>query len=49
MVGGPSDNRDSYVDDRENYQTNEVALDYNAGFQASLAALQSLAVKNVFN
>jgi hypothetical protein len=33
---GPSDD---YVIDRANYQMNEVALDYNAGFQLCLAAL----------
>lgn len=48
LVGGP-DNNDFYVDDRENYVTNEVACDYNAGFQASLAALQSLAFQGLFN
>lgn len=38
LVGGP-DNEDRYVDSRKNYVQNEVALDYNAGFQAALAGL----------
>ncbi|EFX80604.1 endoglucanase-1,4-beta-glucanase [Daphnia pulex] len=48
LVGGP-DSNDIYTDDRSNYVTNEVACDYNAGFQGSVAALQSLAVQGVFN
>jgi hypothetical protein len=40
LVGGPSAPDDNaYVDDRSNYITNEVALDYNAGFTGALAAL----------
>lgn len=40
LVGGPSAPDDfAYVDDRGNYITNEVALDYNAGFTGALAAL----------
>lgn len=40
LVGGPSAADDSaYVDDRKNYITNEVALDYNAGFTGALARL----------
>merc|ERR1712137_286406 len=38
MVGGP-DNGDSYQDRRDDYVKNEVACDYNAGFQGSLAGL----------
>jgi len=38
LVGGPN-NQDQYLDDRNDYQSNEVATDYNAGFQSSLAAL----------
>lgn len=41
MVGGPGIN-DDYVDDRGDYVKNEVATDYNAGFQSSLAGLQIL-------
>ncbi len=40
LVGGPSaPDDDSYSDERTNYITNEVALDYNAGFTGALAAL----------
>ncbi len=40
LVGGPSSPDDfAYADDRANYITNEVALDYNAGFTGALAAL----------
>jgi hypothetical protein len=43
LVGGPSAPDDfAYVDDRSNYITNEVALDYNAGFTGALAALAQL-------
>jgi hypothetical protein len=38
LVGGPDEN-DNYVDDRTNYIHNEVATDYNAGFQTAVAAL----------
>ena len=38
LVGGPDEN-DSYVDDRSDYVKNEVATDYNAGFQSAVAAL----------
>jgi hypothetical protein len=38
LVGGPSSASDTaYTDDRTNYVTNEVALDYNAGFTGALA------------
>ena len=36
LVGGPDQN-DNYVDDRNDYVKNEVATDYNAGFQGALA------------
>jgi len=40
LVGGPSAPNDTaYEDDRSNYITNEVALDYNAGFTGALAKL----------
>ena len=41
LVGGPGDATDgaSYVDDRTDFRSNEVALDYNAGFTAALAVL----------
>ena len=37
LVGGPDAN-DNYNDDRNDYVQNEVALDYNCGFQGLLAA-----------
>ena len=49
LVGGPKDTSDTYVDVRSDYQANEVAVDYNAAFQGSVAALQSLAVQRKFN
>ncbi len=40
LVGGPgSTNDNSYVDVRNNYNTNEVATDYNAAFTGALARL----------
>ncbi len=40
LVGGPSaPNDNAYIDDRTNYITNEVALDYNAGFTGALARM----------
>lgn len=36
LVGGP-DQGDNYNDDRGDYVHNEVACDYNAGFQGALA------------
>ncbi|CAL8072396.1 unnamed protein product [Orchesella dallaii] len=41
LVGGPN-RQDQYNDDREDYVANEVTLDYNAGFQGALAALNIL-------
>ena len=38
LVGGPLAN-DYYSDNRSDYQINEVALDYNAGYQTTLAGL----------
>lgn len=43
LVGGP-DRNDNYVDDRNNHQTNEVATDYNAGFQGAVAGLKHLSL-----
>jgi len=40
-VGGPDEN-DSYVDTRNDAVHNEVADDYNAGFQSAVAALVTL-------
>ena len=36
LVGGP-DEWDNYNDDRQDYVANEVACDYNAGYQGALA------------
>jgi hypothetical protein len=41
LVGGP-DQSDAYTDSRTDYVHNEVADDYNAGFQSALAALLHL-------
>jgi len=41
LVGGP-DQGDNYQDSQENFQMNEVAIDYNSGFQGALAALNQL-------
>jgi endoglucanase len=38
LAGGPRSD-DTYVDDRGNFVTNEVATDYNAGFTSALARL----------
>ncbi|CBY43807.1 unnamed protein product [Oikopleura dioica] len=38
LVGGPRTATDNFSNDRSDYVTNEVALDYNAGFQGLLAA-----------
>ena len=38
MVGGPGSNG-TYKDDQNNYECNEVALDYNAGYVGALAGL----------
>ena len=44
LVGGPSSAGDSaYTDDRTHYITNEVALDYNAGFTGAVARLAQTA------
>ena len=37
LVGGPDNQGGSYQDSQDNYVTNEVAIDYNAGFQSALA------------
>lgn len=36
LVGGP-DGNDVYTDSRNNFINNEVACDYNAGFQGAVA------------
>ena len=42
LVGGPSAPDDFYKDDRTDYIMAEVTLDYNAGFQSTVAGLKSL-------
>jgi len=46
LAGGP-DQYDNYQDDRNNYQCNEVAIDYNAGFQGALAGILHAQLKNL--
>ena len=41
LVGGP-DGQDNYNDARDDYVSNEVATDYNAGFQSAVAYLSKL-------
>ena len=36
LVGGPNGN-DQYTDRRSDFTANEVATDYNAGFQSAIA------------
>ncbi|XP_076456621.1 endoglucanase A-like [Babylonia areolata] len=45
LVGGP-DQGGNYNDNREDYVMNEVAIDYNAGFQSALAAINHLKATN---
>jgi len=44
LVGGPNENG-GYTDDRKDYISNEVATDYNAGFQTAVAGLQFFAME----
>jgi endoglucanase len=39
MVGGPNDGTDNFTDNRQTYQTNEPADDYNAALTGALADL----------
>lgn len=39
LVGGPKDRSGTYEDRRSDYISNEVAIDYNAGFSSALAGL----------
>ncbi|MBD2327710.1 glycoside hydrolase family 9 protein [Alkalinema sp. FACHB-956] len=41
LLGGPNQ-QDGFTEDMTNYQTNEVAIDYNAGLTGALARLYSL-------
>ncbi|CAG5114571.1 unnamed protein product [Candidula unifasciata] len=47
LVGGP-DRQDFYQDKRTDYIQNEVATDYNSGFQGALAAINHLVATNNF-
>ena len=44
LVGGP-DAQDNWVDKRDDYISNEVTTDYNAGFQSAVAALYELTLR----
>ena len=46
LVGGSDINGD-YYDARNDFEANEVAMDYNAGFQAALAGMFLISVRNV--
>ncbi|XP_076081161.1 endoglucanase F-like [Mytilus galloprovincialis] len=48
LVGGPGQN-DEYDDIRTDNVRNEVALDYNAGFQGAVAGLKSLHIRNILH
>ena len=48
LVGGP-DQHDQYNDARDDYVSNEVATDYNAGFQTALAGTLSFLCFSVAN
>ncbi len=39
LVGGPGAANDTYVDDRGNFQANEVATDYNSGLTSALVRM----------
>merc|ERR1712179_586863 len=41
LIGGTEDD-DSFIDSRKRFYYNEVSTDYNAGFQATVAALKEL-------
>ena len=43
LAGGPNEN-DEYEDVRSDYVRNEVALDYNAGFQSAIAGKLALSL-----
>ncbi|OWF46713.1 endoglucanase 13-like [Mizuhopecten yessoensis] len=45
LVGGPG-HHDDYTDDRKDYVKNEVACDYNSGFQSALAGLVHFALQH---
>lgn len=48
LVGGPDQNGD-YADKRADYVKNEVAIDYNAGFQSAIAGEVSFMQSSEFS
>nr|XP_006812418.1 PREDICTED: endoglucanase-like [Saccoglossus kowalevskii] len=46
MVGGPNCS-DGWNDNRKDYVKNEVACDYNAGFQTLVAGVQSMILRGI--
>ena len=46
LVGGPDATDDKHKDDRTDFVENEVAVDYNAGFQGALAGILHLGGDN---
>ena len=42
MVGGPDNKEDRWEDDRGDYVTNEVSLDYNAGLCGLISGMIEL-------
>ena len=46
LVGGPSSRTDVFVNNRTDYVTNEVALDYNCGFQGLISGMVQLYTGN---
>ena len=46
LVGGPNQ-YDKYTDSRKDHVANEVATDYNAGFQSAVAGLKSLQLRGI--
>jgi len=49
LVGGPKDIQGTYNDQRDDYISSEVTLDYNAGFQSALAGLIQLKSEGKLN
>ncbi|XP_022097093.1 uncharacterized protein LOC110982761 [Acanthaster planci] len=47
LVGGPDQN-DGFVNNRRDFVQNEVATDYNAGFQSAVAGLKSLVINGLY-
>ena len=46
LVGGPNQ-YDKYTDSRKDHVANEVATDYNAGFQSAVAGLRGLQLRGI--